>query len=69
MKLYKCEICGNIIEKVIDKGVPVMCCGKPMVELTANTSDGALEKHVPLSLIRCWKNTPSLTSGSLPAIK
>ena len=32
MKLYKCEICGNIIEKVIDKGVPVMCCGKPMVE-------------------------------------
>ena len=47
MKLYKCEICGNIIEKVIDKGVPVMCCGKPMVELTANTSDGALEKHVP----------------------
>ncbi len=47
MKLYKCEICGNIIEKVIDKGVPVMCCGKPMVELTANTSDGVLEKHVP----------------------
>ena len=52
MKVFRCEICGNIIEKVIDKGVPVMCCGKPMVELTANTSDGALEKHVPVAAVK-----------------
>lgn len=49
MKLLKCEVCGNIVEMVEDKGVPVMCCGKPMTELTANTSDGALEKHVPVA--------------------
>lgn len=48
LKVFKCLTCGNIIEKVVDKGVPVMCCGKPMVELVANTSDGAGEKHVPV---------------------
>lgn len=48
MKLYVCPICGNVVGKIVDKGVPVVCCGKPMVELTANTTDGALEKHVPV---------------------
>ena len=47
-KLYRCEHCGNIAFKVVDKGVPLMCCGQKMVELTANTTDGALEKHVPV---------------------
>ena len=47
-KLYRCEHCGNIVFKVVDKGVPLMCCGQKMVELTANTTDGALEKHVPV---------------------
>ncbi len=48
LRLYRCLTCGNIIEKVVDKGVPVMCCGKPMELLVANTSDGAGEKHVPV---------------------
>ena len=48
MKLLKCPICGNIVEMIEDKGVPVMCCGKPMVELNANSTDGAVEKHVPV---------------------
>lgn len=49
MKLLKCSVCGNIVEMIEDKNVPVMCCGKPMEELKANTSDGALEKHVPVA--------------------
>ena len=48
MKFYKCAICGNVIEKVLDKGVPVMCCGKVMEEIVANTTDAAVEKHVPM---------------------
>ena len=48
MKLYKCMHCGNVVEKVLDKGVPVVCCGEPMVELVANTTDAATEKHVPV---------------------
>lgn len=49
MKLLKCAICGNIVEMVEDRGVPVMCCGKPMEALEANTVDAALEKHVPVA--------------------
>lgn len=48
LKLYRCAHCGNIIMKVVDKGVPVICCGEPMAELTPNATDGALEKHVPV---------------------
>ncbi len=48
MKFYKCEHCGNIVTFVEDKGVPVMCCGQKMTELTANTTDAAHEKHVPV---------------------
>ena len=29
-KFYKCAHCGNIIEKIEDKGVPVVCCGEAM---------------------------------------
>ena len=47
-KFLKCPICGKIVEVINDTNVPLMCCGKPMVELTANTTDGALEKHVPV---------------------
>lgn len=48
MKLLKCPVCGNIVEMVVDHHVPVTCCGTPMVELQANTTDAATEKHVPL---------------------
>lgn len=48
MKYYVCEHCGNMIEFVKDNGVPVMCCGQKMTELIPGTSDGAVEKHVPV---------------------
>lgn len=48
LKFFRCEHCGNIIEMVEDKGVPVVCCGQRMTELVAGTSDGAREKHVPI---------------------
>ena len=35
-KFYICRTCGNIIEKINDSGVPVVCCGKPMEELVPN---------------------------------
>ena len=47
MKFYRCEICGNIITKLHDSGVPVVCCGKPMTELIPGAVDAAQEKHVP----------------------
>ena len=46
-KFYICRTCGNIIEKIKDSGVPIVCCGKSMVELVPNTVDASNEKHVP----------------------
>ena len=48
MKFYRCNHCGQIVTKEVDKNVKLFCCGAPMEELTANTSDGAGEKHVPV---------------------
>lgn len=47
VKFYKCEHCGNIALKVVDAGVPMVCCGEKMVELVAGSVDAAREKHVP----------------------
>ena len=38
-KFYICKHCGNVIEKVEDKGVPVVCCGEVMKELQAGIED------------------------------
>ena len=48
MKYYVCGHCGNIVEKVVDKGVPVVCCGQKMTEMTPGSVDAAVEKHVPV---------------------
>ena len=47
-KFYICKHCGNIIAKVKDVGVPVICCGEPMSEIVPGTTDAAVEKHVPV---------------------
>jgi len=44
----RCKHCGNIVAVVKDSGVPIFCCGEPMGVITPNTSDGAVEKHVPV---------------------
>ena len=43
VRYYICKHCGNIVEKVKDKGVPVICCGEPMQELKAGVTDAAGE--------------------------
>ena len=46
-KFYRCRHCGNVIIKVVDSKVPVVCCGEKMEELIPNTVDASNEKHVP----------------------
>ncbi len=47
-QIYKCNVCGNIVE-VIHTGVgELVCCGQPMELLTEKTRDVGLEKHVPV---------------------
>jgi len=46
-EVYKCEVCGNIVEVLHGGKGELVCCGKPMVLLKENTVDAAKEKHVP----------------------
>ena len=47
-KFYICSHCGNIIAKVKDVGVPVMCCGQKMTEIIPGTTEASQEKHNPV---------------------
>ena len=47
VKFYKCPICGNVIELIDGNINHMMCCGRAMEELIADTVDASLEKHVP----------------------
>ena len=46
-KFYICRHCGNLITKIHDAGVPVVCCGEKMQELVPNTVEASGEKHIP----------------------
>ena len=63
MKFFKCAHCGQIIAKVKDKNVPVICCGEAMQELIPNTTDAAQEKHVPVWELK--DGVVSVTVGSV----
>ena len=45
----QCSICGNLVGLIKNGGGQLVCCGKPMEELQANTTDAAVEKHVPVA--------------------
>lgn len=47
-EIYKCGICGNIVEVVHESVGTLVCCGKEMIHLKENTVDAAKEKHVPV---------------------
>lgn len=47
-EIYRCPICGNIVEVVHAAGGQLVCCGKPMLLLEGNSVDAAQEKHVPV---------------------
>jgi superoxide reductase len=47
-EIYRCSICGRIVEVVEDGQGPIVCCGQPMEKLEPNTVDAAKEKHVPV---------------------
>ena len=47
-QVYKCNICGNIVEVLHDGVGELVCCGEPMNLLTEKSEDAGLEKHVPV---------------------
>ena len=47
-EIYKCEVCGNVVEVVQFATGTLSCCGKEMVKQIANTKEAATEKHIPV---------------------
>lgn len=47
-QIYKCGVCGNMIEVIRASEGDLVCCGQPMKNMAANTVDAAQEKHVPV---------------------
>ncbi len=47
-EIWKCSICGNIVEVVHKGGGTLECCSKEMLLQTENTVDASKEKHIPV---------------------
>ena len=47
-QIYKCELCGNIVEVLDGNDGTLVCCGQNMTLLEEKTADSSTEKHVPV---------------------
>ena len=48
LQIYKCEVCGNIVEMLHAGAGQLVCCGQPMTLFKENSVDASKEKHVPV---------------------
>jgi superoxide reductase len=64
LEVYKCALCGNIVETVHTGGGTLVCCGAPMLLMTENTVDASQEKHIPV--IAKSDGGYKVTVGSVP---
>ncbi len=62
-QVYRCNICGNIIEMVHTGKGELVCCGQPMELLEEKTEDVGHEKHVPV--IEIAGNSALIKVGSV----
>ncbi|TLM68111.1 MAG: desulfoferrodoxin [Deltaproteobacteria bacterium] len=63
-EVYKCSLCGNIVEVVHAGPGALVCCNQPMTLLTENTVDASREKHVPV--IEIGATAITVKVGSVP---
>lgn len=52
LEVYKCEMCGNIVEVLHTGQGELVCCGQPMNLMDEKTADKTTEKHVPVITIK-----------------
>lgn len=64
LEIYKCELCGNIVEVVHEGGGELVCCGEPMKLFVENTVDAAKEKHIPV--VETSAQGVKVSVGSVP---
>jgi len=63
-QIYKCNVCGNIIQILHAGGGDLICCGQLMELLKENTVDASLEKHVPV--VEKTQNGYKVKVGAIP---
>ena len=63
-KFFICGTCGNLLGLILDKGVPMVCCGQKMTELVPNTVEASTEKHLPAVTVS--GDSISVQVGSVP---
>lgn len=63
-KFFICKHCGNLVEAIHYSGAKIICCGKPMSELVANTEEASTEKHIPV--VTLTGNLVTIAVGSAP---
>jgi superoxide reductase len=66
LQIYKCEVCGNIVEMVHAGQGELVCCGQPMKLFVENTVDAAKEKHVPVKEVSAGGLTVKVGSVAHP---
>ncbi|MGA1871020.1 MAG: desulfoferrodoxin [bacterium] len=64
MEVYKCEVCGNIIEMVHQGAGELVCCNQPMKKMEEQMADFSKEKHVPI--IKASEKGIKVIVGSVP---
>jgi superoxide reductase len=65
---FSCDVCGNIVELIKNGGGKLVCCGKPMVKIEANTVDASKEKHVPAATRKEGKIIVEVGSDAHPMV-
>lgn len=63
-EIYKCDICGNIVEVLHGGKGELICCGEPMKLMEEQTAEQANEKHVPV--VEETENGVKVVVGSTP---
>jgi len=63
MKFIKCKKCGRVAALLKSNSAEALCCDESMTELKANTTDAAVEKHVPV--VKINGNLVEVTVGSV----
>ena len=64
LEVYKCLVCGNMVEVIHQGEGELVCCGQAMKLLAENSVDAAKEKHVPV--VEKIEGGYKVTVGSVP---
>ena len=62
-KFYICEKCGNIVHKIEDSGVSLVCCGQKMTYIEPGVVEASREKHIPI--VKYEDNAVNVIVGSV----